>query len=184
MFISNRYSVLLLIVFYCLIIASCTENKVETEEQAYESEYSTPPDQISKNISVIFIDSSYTKAVLTAKRALIFNARSETLLDGGLQIDFFSKATGNRISRLTADSAKIEDKTKDMLARGNVVVIADSAHATLKTSLLQWNNTTQKLYSTEYVEIMSPTETIRGFGFESDLNLTNYKIFKVSGVHK
>jgi hypothetical protein len=47
-----------------------------------------------------------------------------------------------------------------------------------------WDNGSQKLYSTEFVTITSPNEKIQGYGFESDQNLTNYKIFKVSGVKK
>jgi len=34
------------------------------------------------------------------------------------------------------------------------------------------------------VRITSPDEKLQGYGFESDLNLTNYKIYKVSGETK
>jgi LPS export ABC transporter protein LptC len=108
----------------------------------------------------------------------------ETYLDGGLQVEFYSRSSGKRVSFLTADSAKIDDRTKNMLAWGHVVVIGDSSHSRLETSILHWDNKTQKLYSTEFVKITSPGEKLQGYGFESDQNLTNYKIFKVSGEQK
>ncbi len=69
-----------------------------------------------------------------------------------------------------------------MFAGGNVVVISDSSKVELKTPFLEWKNAEKKLYSTERVEISSPKEKIFGYGFESDLKLSNYKIFKVSGT--
>ena len=35
-----------------------------------------------------------------------------------------------------------------------------------------------------FVKIVSPKETIEGIGFESDRDLTNYRIFNVSGEAK
>ncbi|MBN8571587.1 MAG: LPS export ABC transporter periplasmic protein LptC [Ignavibacteria bacterium] len=45
-----------------------------------------------------------------------------------------------------------------------------------------WKNKTQKVYSDVFVRITTPKEIIEGVGFESDQNLTNYKIYQVSGV--
>lgn len=174
---------LLIVCFIILFFCSCEEEeKLAVSQQIDATE--TLPDQISWDVTVDFIDSSFTKAVLTAKKALIFEKRKETLLDSGLKVVFFSSETGKRASVLTADSARIDDVTKDMMAMGNVVVISDSNQTRLETELLMWKNKDEKLYSTEYVKITSPDEKLQGYGFESDLNLTNYKIFKVSGETK
>ncbi len=166
-----------------LFVLSCEEETKLASSQNYDDS-ETLPDQISWDVKVNFIDSSFTKAVLTATKALIYEKRKETLLDSGLKVIFYSSKTGERASVLTADSAKIDDTTKDMMAMGNVVVISDSNQTTLKTNLLMWKNSAEKLYSTEFVQISSPNEKLQGWGFESDLNLTNYKIFKVSGETK
>ncbi len=139
------------------------------------------PDQTGWNVTVRFVDSSTTKAILVAGRTRVYQKRNETLLDGGIEVQFFSTETGERTSKLTADSAVIDDNTKNMVAKGNVIVIADSSGTKLETSVLHWNNKTRKIYSSEYVEITSASETLKGWGFESDENLNNYKIFKVSG---
>ena len=88
------------------------------------------------------------------------------------------------MSHLVADSAKIDDKTRDMFAFGNVVVVSDSTGSRLETQVLEWNNRTQRLYSNEFVRINTPNETIEGYGFESDPSLKNYRISRVSGVKR
>ena len=45
---------------------------------------------------------------------------------------------------------------------------------------MEWKK--RKLFSNQYVKINSPVEIIEGYGFESNQDLSNYKIFKVSGV--
>lgn len=141
-------------------------------------------DQTGWNVEVSFLDSSVTKAILHARRTRVYNTRMETLLDSGVKVDFLSRYSGRILSTLTSDSARVDDRTKDMLASGHVVVLGDSTKTTLETTRLHWNNKTQKLYTTEYVKITSPKETIMGYGLESDQSLANYKIFKVSGVQR
>lgn len=140
------------------------------------------PDQSGTDIQVLFNDSGYTKALLKAKKARVYQDNQETFLDDDLNVDFYSKETGARVSNLTADSARIDDVTKNMLARGGVVVISDSTGNKLETEVLEWNNSTQKIYSNEFVKITTKNEIITGYGFESDQNLDNYKINRVSGI--
>lgn len=179
-----KFLIIQIIIYLFFILVSCNDSKIVPKVLTDSINVEEIPSQISWNVEVIFVDSSYTKAILRAKRARIYDRIGITLLDSGLQVEFMSKQSKNRISLLTADSAEIEDKTKNMIARGNVVVISDSSSTKLETSVLQWNNATQKIYSTEYVKITSPTESIQGWGFESDQYLINYKIFRVSGEKK
>lgn len=140
------------------------------------------PTHVIDNPVIQFLDSAHVKAVLRAGKASVYEERMETLLESNVQVEFMSRTSGKRISILTADSVVIDDRTQNMTAHGNVSVVADSTATTLKTPLLMWDNSRQKLHSTEYVHIQSPTEIIEGYGFESDQNLKNYKIYKVSGI--
>lgn len=163
---------------------SCSDDRGAKPKTMSDKVEKGAPDQISINPEVVFVDSSFTKAVLNAGRARIYQQRMETWLDGGLKLDFFSKKSGSRMSHLVADSAKIDDKTRDMFAFGNVVVVSDSTGSRLETQVLEWNNRTQRLYSNEFVRINTPNETIEGYGFESDPSLKNYRISRVSGVKR
>lgn len=166
-----------------MLNVSCYESyeQVNTDIDSVKTE--DVPDQISWGLEVFFIDSSFTKALLKAKKARTYKSRMETFLDSGLSTVFYTLGSDFE-TNLTADSARIDDKTKNMIARGHVVVISDSSKTKLETSLLEWNNKEQKFYSTEFVRITSPMETIQGYGFESDHNLENYRISKVSGEKK
>ncbi|MFN3780654.1 MAG: LPS export ABC transporter periplasmic protein LptC [Candidatus Kapaibacteriota bacterium] len=167
--------------FFLIDCGKVTEEKYTSEINMKLEEN---PDQLAKDVMVEFYDSTYLRAKLWAKTGKVFLERGETWLYDSIVVHFFSKATQQRQSILTADSAKINDRTKDMFAFGRVVVASDSPKVILRTSFLEWRNKMQRLYSNEYVEISSPEEEVRGYGFESDLNLTNYKIYKVSGVRK
>jgi lipopolysaccharide export system protein LptC len=165
-----------------LLIFSCSN---ETEKRlVIEEKLSEEPDQTAFNFSTDFIDSNRVKARLSAKRARIFSSHKETLIDTNVHIDFFSKYNNDRVSYLSCDSAMIDDSTKIMYAYGEVFVYSDSSKTTLKTSLLEWNDSTGKLYSPKFVTIENEIEIIEGFGFESDQKLDNYKIYKVNGVKK
>jgi LPS export ABC transporter protein LptC len=177
-------NIFVLLLTVLLFLAACNEDRTTVLPPDQQEVPGLRPDQICWNVEVAFIDSSITKAILHAKRAQVFTERNESLLDGGLTVDFFSEKTGNRMCVLTADSARIDDVTKNMIAKGNVHVVADSSNTSLRTPMLLWDNKNQKIYSTEFVQIDSPTENIQGWGFESDMYLKNYKIFKVKGVHR
>ena len=178
----QNFIILFVVLLIVATFISCNEQKTTPKKNKVKDAVGLGPDQISWDVKVNFIDSSYTKAILFAKRARIYQKKRETLLDSSIKVLFLSKTTGATVSTLTADSARIDDESKNMLAFGKVVVISDSTKTKLETSLLEWNNASQKLYSTEFVKITSPDEIIKGVGFESDQNLNNYKIFKVKSI--
>ena len=81
---------------------------------------------------------------------------------------------------LTALRGRVDDITNDFEARGSVVVRSDSG-TILKTEELYWNNKRERVHTEAFVEIVSPTEEIRGMGLESDQSLTHYTILRVTG---
>lgn len=140
------------------------------------------PTQESWNAKIIITDSGKVSGILRAGHISVFENRKVTYLDSGIIVDFFDE-NEHHTSVLTAKQGKINDLTHDLEAHGNVVVVSDSG-TTLKTEDLYWNNTTQKVYSQDYVEVTSPKEQIKGHGFESDRGLKQYKILDVTGQAK
>lgn len=135
----------------------------------------------STNPTIQFMDSSYLRANIHAAWAKMYDKRGETLLGGGINVEFYAKPSRALASILTADSARIDDKSKDMTASGNVVVIAQGSLTTVKTSVMQWDSSRQVLHSSAFVDIRSPYELLQGYGFESDADLRHYTIYKVTG---
>jgi LPS export ABC transporter protein LptC len=137
------------------------------------------PSQESFGSHIVFSDSGITRAVLLADHILYYSEKAEYLLNKNVKVDFHNK-NGIRNSVLTADSAKIDDKTKNMTAFGNVKVVSDSG-TVLTTTEMHWINATRMITGDKFVTISSQFETIQGYGFESDQNLTHYTIKRVSG---
>ena len=170
------------IVCSALVLASCEPEQVKRSNEP--DPYLTAPTHTSYNITVNFFDSTRTKAVLRSNVARIFEELQQTTLADSVVVDFISKSSGKRLAKLTADSAVIDDRTKNMTAIGNVRVYSDSSRTTLTTEFLVWNSIRERLSSTQAVKIVSPKETINGIGFESDQFLTDYRIYSVSGEHR
>jgi LPS export ABC transporter protein LptC len=167
----------------CLLVFGCTQERVRPEPLESDP-FKDAPLHVSYNMDVDFTDSTHRKAALHAGIAMVYEDRRQTLLGEGVRVVFFSRSSGKQVAVLTADSAVVDDRTKNMMAIGNVVVVSDSAHTTLNTSRLQWDQNTEQISTTEAIHIVSPTEVIDGVGLISDQYLTNYRIFKVKGIHQ
>ncbi len=168
---------ILLIPFVLLTLPSCEERiKPSVLSDLNSKEL---PSHESWNTTITFSDSGQIKAILKAAHLQKYEEKQITLLDGGLHADFFD-ASGHHTSVLTSVKGNVDDRTHDLEALGNVVVLSDSG-TTLETERLLWKKNTRHVQSNEYVKIVSPKEEIRGHGFESDENLTNYKVLKVTG---
>ncbi len=168
-------------ILFAIFMLGCSHTENAKPEIAQIPDDTLAPDQISYNLKIDFVDSSFTKAVLTARRGRIFAKENYSLLDSGVKVTFFS-TSGGISGVLTADEVNVDEITKNMFAKGNVVVVSDSTKSRLETSEMEWKNKDRKLYSDAFVCITTPKEIIQGYGFISDENLSNYKIFKVSGV--
>lgn len=153
-------------------------------QKALKEDSKIKADQIANNIRVVFFDSTWTKAVLKADRAEIYSNEFRTEIIGNVKLEYYSKKSGSRMSLLTCTQATVDDKTKNMTAFGNVVVFSDSARVKLETYKLYWDNSKELIHTNEFIVITTPRETIRGYGFESKLDLSNYKIYKVSGIQQ
>lgn len=172
---------LILIFLLPIVFTACGGDSIEYQK-ALEEEATVKPDQLANFIKVNFFEDEWTKAILTSDRAEIYFNSQQTKLIGNVVVEYFSKFSGKRLSKLTSDNASIDDNTKDMIAWGKVVVWSDSAKVKLETSRLNWSNDKQIVFTNEAIKVTTPSEIINGYGFESDLNFSYYKIIKVSGV--
>ena len=169
------------------VVALCSLLLFACEEKIKPSIASTGlngnvPTQESWKAKITITDSGRVSGILHAGHIAVYEDKKYTNLDSGIVVDFFDE-NEHHTSVLTAKQGRINDLTHDLEAHGNVVVVSDSG-TTLKTEDLYWNNTTQRVYSQDYVEITSPKEAIQGHGFESDRSLKQYRILKVTGQAK
>ena len=104
----------------------------------------------------------------------------ETLFDNGLKVDFYDDNMV-KTSTITSKRGKVNDATRDLYAIDSVVAVNDSG-TVLKTQELMFRNRDQKIVSDKFVTIISPKETIQGYGFESDRGLRSYVIYNITYI--
>ena len=140
------------------------------------------PDEESWNATLVFTDSSWTKARIRVGHARKYISRGQTLLDSGVYAEFYGRG-GELDATLVADSAVVDDRTKDMVAYGSVHVESQRKQTTIDTDRLHYDNERRYFHSDAPVTIIDRAQgrTLRGVGFESDESLQNYTIYKPSG---
>ena len=162
------------------VFAGC-EEKIRPSVLGGVSSASLPSQQ-SWNATVTFSDSGIVKAILKAGHISSYEGTRQTWLDNGVHVDFFDER-GVHSSVLTSQLGKVDESTNNLEATGHVGVVSESG-VVVETEKLFWDNNRQLIHSDEFVKITSPKENLQGHGFESDQNLKNYKIFKVTGTAK
>ena len=138
------------------------------------------PSQESWNSTITFSDSGTVKAIVQAGHIYAYDNSTVTHLDSGVIVDFFDEV-GLHTTTLTSRHAVVDEGTNNLEATGNVIVRSDSG-TVVYTEKMFWDNKRQLIHSPEFVRIVSPKERLQGTGFESDHNLRNYRIFKVTGT--
>jgi LPS export ABC transporter protein LptC len=103
-----------------------------------------------------------------------------TELPSGLHLTFFADSLKSQ-SELTAGYGISYDKSDQMIARNNVVV-TNIYGERLESEELVWDQKTEKISSEKFVKITTRDEVIFGDGFESNDDLSNYKIKKIRGT--
>ncbi len=168
-----------IIVLLAVLAISGCEEKVRPSVLSDVSSAQLPT-QESWNSTITFSDSGIVKAIVKAGHIYAFDNSRTTFLDSGVVIDFFDES-GKHTTVLTSHKGSVDEGTNNLEAIGNVIVTSDSG-TVVKTEKMFWDNAKQLIHSPEFVHITSPTEDLQGTGFESDHNLRNYRIFKVTGT--
>jgi LPS export ABC transporter protein LptC len=170
---------LILLVTWCIAFFPGCEEKVRPTVLP-EVDPGSLPLQESWSSTVTLSDSGAIKAIIKSGYIRVYEDPRQTLLSEGVVVDFFDDE-GLPTSVLTSREGKVDDRTNDLEAWGDVVVVSLSDSTVLRSERLFWDNRNQRVHTPDFVSIVSPTERIQGTGFEAEENLKHYRIFSVSG---
>ena len=117
----------------------------------------------------------------TTSDLLIKNESEDTKLKNNVTATFYNEL-GIKTSVLNSDSAIINEIDNSFNAFGNVKVISDSGFV-LSTNSIYWDRNYNRVISNDSIRFTTEkNDTLYGLGFESDTDLSNWKILKPSGV--
>lgn len=163
-----------------LVFISCSNNKqlvtdaiVERDSLAAMSTY---------NVSSFISDSGIIRYKILTDEWLVYDKKNPPYwaFEKGIYVEKFDTLHAVEAS-IKADTAYYNTKAEIWTLRGNVHV-ASLKGEEFNTQLLYWNQKTERVYSEKYIEIIQPDRTIKGYGFDSNQQMTQYEIKNITGI--
>jgi LPS export ABC transporter protein LptC len=170
------------VVVVLLLVMGCSDRA--GIQRSADDPFLQAPSHTAYNVKILFTDSNRTKAVLYGRQGRIDERTNTTTMTGSVVVDFYDR-TGRAVeARLTADSVIVDDRSKNMTAYGAVHVVSEQRGITLTTTQLAWVQSTARVRTDSPVHIETKSESIDGTGFESNQDLSSYRLFEVRGVRR
>jgi len=132
------------------------------------------PDQEVSDFALTETEQGTPSWKLYARYAATYNARN-LVVARAVRVDFFDQQ-GRKSSELSAREGEIQKSTRDMTARGDVVL--QSVEGTrMSTEELRFRNRDQKIIApaSQMVRVERGGDLLTGYGFESDPNLKHFE---------
>ena len=157
----------------CLIgVAACSKDEPADLAQSTGEQL---PDQVISNFSITETTRTKKEWSLEAQKAYIYEKRN--VLEAQLiKITFFDEGGGVR-SVLTARRGSLDRNSNDMQAREDVAVTGADG-VVLRTESLSWQNQKREIVSDDSVTVIRHGDTLTGWGFRGDADLTEFEILK------
>jgi len=130
------------------------------------------PDNEVEQFYVTETDSGRAQWTMFAQHAATYQAR-DLVTVRGVRIDFFSDK-GIKSSELVAREGELYQRSHDMVARGNVVLLTTEGWR-MSTEEMHFLNSRRKITSDKLVRVEKQGTVLEGVGFESDPNLEHFE---------
>ncbi len=153
-----------------LLLAGCGRE----EEKSLSTGEDDGPQQTLHGILLRESEAGKLRWVLRADSARHYGEQDRTILIG-VAVDFYDETGDTVRSWLTAQEGEVDPATRNLTARGNVLV-RTREEQTLRTEELFWDNETGKVRSDHFVELTDGESVLQGVGIESDPELSEYTL--------
>ena len=130
-------------------------------------------DQIMYGARFKLTDQGLARAQLEADTAYFFDDNTRQELEN-VHTTFYT-VTGAKDAVLTSRHGTINNRTNNMIARGNVVVVSEDGRR-LTTPELIYNQQKNQISSDSAFVMTEPNRRLEGVGFRSDPNMKNIQI--------
>ena len=156
---------------------ACQSNELQKSGETRQGR----PDAESWDAVITLTNKGAQRGVIRSGHLEKYNDNEFILLDQNVDADFFNEEEVFT-TNLKSLVAEIDEEEDFLVAIGNVVVVTDSG-VTLFTDTLSWDNQKEKVFTSDSVIfITEKKDTLYGIGFESDIELNNWKILQPTGV--
>jgi LPS export ABC transporter protein LptC len=163
-----------------LLFVSCSGGKKNLGKAITERD--SLPIVSTSGVTTFVSDSGVVRYKVITEEWLMFDRKKPSYwaFEKGIYLEKFDSIFQVEAS-IKADTAYFYDKDKLWKLIGNVE-IQNLKGESFDTELLYWNQNTGKVYSDKYIRIEQIDKTIMGQGFESNQQMTDYKINNIEGI--
>jgi LPS export ABC transporter protein LptC len=161
-----------------VFLTACRDSAVIKQRGSTKDMY---PDHESWESTIILSRDGLLVAIADSRRMIKYNDRNMAHLIGEVDVDYYNEE-GLHTSHLSSDSADVNMQANTMSAFGHVIIRSDSG-LVLETETLLWDDTYDMITTDDTVRFTTlDSDTLYGVGFESDVDLTHWKIYQPWGV--
>ena len=146
------------------------------------SENDTLPSMKSLGVTTLISDSGITRYKIVAEEWLIHDKKNPPYwaFEKGVYLEKFDTLFHIDAS-IKADTAYYHEKKKLWELKGHVQILSQRGDK-FQTDLLFWDEKKGKVYSDKFIQIEQEDKVIKGYGFESNQDLTEYEIKNTTGI--
>ncbi len=160
--------------FFFFIACYSNDN---VSEKTTESVHS----QLSTDVEITLTEMGNVKALVTAELLEKNDSDLVLQLTNNVIVDLYD-TNYHHSSTVKSDYALVSEKENQINAFGNVIVKADNGEELFTDSLL-WDNKVDRIFTeSELTFISGERDTFYGKGFESNIDLTEWKITQPRGT--
>lgn len=155
------------------LLVACTSKK--QPPVANHSPLADSADQVMYNSRFVLADLGINRAQMHSDTAYFFDDNTRMEFENPV-VTFFT-ATGAKDAVLTSRHGTYNNRTSNMIARKNVVVVSEDGRR-LTTQELIYNQQRNEISSDSAFLLTEPNRQVSGVGFRSDPNMKNVLILK------
>ena len=138
---------------------SCSNDLEKIHEISIQNQATFPVETI-KDFQIIYSDSSCVRVLINANLMNRYADEKKYIeFKNGLKVQFFD--FNGKESELKSELAIIDDENDILSAEQNVVLLNNKGDI-LETDKLYWNRQTEKIYTDEFIKIVTESDTIWG----------------------
>jgi LPS export ABC transporter protein LptC len=163
-----------------VLFPACSGKDKKLAEAIAEND--TLPSMKSLGVTTLISDSGITRYKIVAEEWLIHDKKNPPYwaFEKGVYLEKFD--TLFRVdASIKADTAYYHEKKKLWELRGHVQILSQRGDR-FHTDLLFWDEKKEKVYSDKFIQIEQEDKVIKGYGFESNQDLSEYEIKNTTGI--
>lgn len=171
---------ILIFLLMAVFLPACREEQKVDISHTLDS--SKMPTMLSRNISTLISDSGITQYKIISPVWYVFDEADTPYWNfpEGLYLQKYDP-NYNVIATVAADSARYFKNERTWKLQGNVEMTKFPDELFLSPRVF-WDQRRQKIYSDTFIHIENATHIIEGTGFESNENLSQYRILHPNGI--